>query len=203
MNQFLIGLTGGIGSGKSAAAERFAHHGICIVDADVASRVVVEPGQPALESIAEHFSSEILADDGSLDRAALRQVVFSDPKERAWLQSLLHPLITQYLREQIAAAASAYVVLVNPLLLETRQHSWCNRVLVIDVPEAIQVQRTMARDNNSREQVENIMRAQSERKQRLALADDVIENLSDPDTLHANVDSLHREYLELCQKHPE
>ena len=130
-------------------------------------------------------------------------MVFSDPKERAWLQSLLHPLITQYLREQIAAAASAYVVLVNPLLLETRQHSWCNRVLVIDVPEAIQVQRTMARDNNSQEQVENIMRAQSERKQRLALADDVIENLDDLDTLHANVDSIHREYLELCQKHPE
>lgn len=203
MTQFLIGLTGGIGSGKSAAAERFAHHGICIVDADVASRVVVEPGRPALESIAEHFSSDILASDGSLDRAALRQVVFSIPAERAWLQSLLHPLITQYLHEQIASAASVYVMLANPLLFETRQHSWCNRVLVIDVPEAVQMERTMARDKNSREQVENIMRAQSGRKQRLAQADDVIENVGNLEALNANVDRLHNQYLELCQKHPE
>jgi dephospho-CoA kinase len=202
MTKFLVGLTGGIGSGKSAAAERFAHHGIVCVDADIASRAVVEPGMPALQAIANHFGSHLVKADGSLDRTALRHLVFADDSKRRWLQGLLHPLISDYLREHIQAATSAYVILVNPLLFESRQNSWCNRVLVIDVPEALQITRTMSRDNNTREQVENIMRAQADRQQRLQAADDVIINDQDKSHLHAQVDQQHQRYLKLCQKHP-
>ena len=193
----LIGLTGGIGSGKSAAAERFAEHGIAIVDADIASRAVVEPGQPALALIAEHFGEDILQADGALDRAALRQLVFADPSQRKWLQSLLHPLISQYLREHIEAASSPYVLLVNPLLIESGQHVWCDRILVIDAPESLQLTRTMARDDNSKEQVENIMRAQAGREQRLGYADDTIINDADLATLQRRVDAMHERYLEI------
>lgn len=197
MQQLLIGLTGGIGSGKSAAADRFAQHNISIVDADIASRVVVEPGQPALQQIAQHFGPDILQADGSLDRAALRQKVFAEPAERHWLQNLLHPLISNYLREQIRNAASAYVILVNPLLIESQQHHWCERVLVVDVDEHLQLSRTMARDTNSKAQVENIMRAQASRQQRLAQATDVINNNQDLAHLHQQVDALHAIYLQL------
>ena len=195
---FLVGLTGGIGSGKSAAADRLVEHGIAVVDADIASRAVVEPGMPALGAIAEHFGAHLVGEAG-LDRAALRHIVFADEAERRWLQGLLHPLITDYLLEHIRAAASAYCVLVNPLLFETKQDSWCERVLVIDVPEALQIERTMARDDNTREQVENIMRAQAGRAQRLEAADDVIVNDGDLAKLHARVDAQHETYMKLCQ----
>ncbi len=201
MAQFLVGLTGGIGSGKSAAADHFSTHGVAVVDADVASRVVVEPGQPALSAIADHFGADILQADGSLDRAALRQKVFADAQQRQWLQQLLHPLISAYLREQISAAAAPYVLLVNPLLVESRQHHWCQRVLVIDAPESMQLSRTMARDNNSRQQVENIMRAQASREQRLAAADDVIVNDADLAQLHLKVDQQHQVYLSLSRRY--
>ena len=195
MPKYLVGLTGGIGSGKSAAADRFATHGVVIVDADLASRAVVEPGQPALERIAEHFGAEIIDADGRLDRAALRHRVFAEPSERRWLQNLLHPLISAYLREAIEAAASPYVILVNPLLFESQQHHWCQRVLLIDAPEDAQLTRTMARDQNTREQVENIMRAQASRAERQALADDVIVNDTDLENLYAQVDERHAFYL--------
>lgn len=202
MEHLLIGLTGGIGSGKSAAAERFAHHDIVIVDADLASRAVVEPGMPALAQIEQHFGAQILQPDGHLDRTALRHLVFGDADERRWLQNLLHPLISEHLREQIRNANSPYVVLVNPLLLESQQNNWCDRVLVVDVPENLQLQRTMARDANTREQVENIMRAQASREQRLSAADDVITNDQDLSHLNAQVDQHHVQYLELCQTQP-
>lgn len=202
MANMLIGLTGGIGSGKSAAADRFVAHGITVVDADLASRAVVEPGQPALAQIADHFGAQILRQDDSLDRTALRHLVFADAEQRQWLQSLLHPLISTYLKAQIDAATSAYVLLVNPLLIESRQHRWCDRVLVIDVPEALQISRTMDRDNNTREQVDNIMRAQASREQRLKAADDVIVNDQDPTHLHDQVDKQHAAYLKICQKQP-
>ncbi len=195
----LIGLTGGIGSGKSAAAEHFQTLGVIIVDADIASRAVVEPGQAALQDIAAHFGADILDASGALDRTALRHKVYADPAERAWLQGLLHPLINAYLKEHITASTSSYTLLVNPLLLETRQHTWCDRVLVIDVPEQIQLERTMARDNNTREQVENIMRAQAHREQRLAQAQDVIMNDGDLATLHRRVEKMHEQYLALYQ----
>jgi dephospho-CoA kinase len=202
MQKPLIGLTGGIGSGKSAAADHFAHLGITCVDADLASRAVVAPGQPALARIAEHFGADILLADGSLNRTKLRHLVFADPDERRWLQHLQHPLISQYLRERIEEAKSPYVILVNPLLIESRQDSWCDRVLVIDVPEDLQLSRTMARDDNSQEQVENIMRAQADRTQRLQAADDVIVNDQDLDHLHGEVEQQHKLYLKICQTQP-
>ncbi len=195
---FLIGLTGGIGSGKSAAADRFREHGITIVDADIASRAVVEPGQPALARIAEHFGAQILTADGTLDRTALRHRVFAEESERRWLQNLLHPLISAYLQNQITAATSPYVLLVNPLLFESGQHAWCDRVLVIDVAEEVQLSRTMARDTNTREQVENIMRAQASRDQRLDAADDIINNDKDLQHLYMQVDQQHARYLQIC-----
>ena len=195
---FVVGLTGGIGSGKSAAADRFAELNITVVDADIASRAVVEPGMPALLSIEEHFGSDILQADGYLDRTQLRHKVFADPNERKWLQNLLHPLINQYIKDKISASSSPYTVLVNPLLIESGQHVWCQRLLVIDVPTEVQIERTMARDNNTREQVENILNAQANRDTRLGLADDVISNERDLAHLHAEVDKLHDLYLSLA-----
>ena len=200
MRKYLVGLTGGIGSGKSAAAERFAAHGIACVDADIASRAVVEPGTTALSQIVDYFGQTMLNDDKHLNRSALRHVVFADTNKRQWLQQLLHPLITNYLKTHIAQASSAYVVLVNPLLIETRQNHWCDRVLVIDVPEALQLARTTTRDNNTPEQVQNIMRAQLDRKSRLEAADDIIVNDQSRSQLAQDVDHLHNIYEQLCQK---
>lgn len=199
MASFIIGLTGGIGSGKSAATERFAYHGIEIIDADLASRAVVEQGQPALDAIEQHFGKQILLPCGDLDRAALRQIVFAEPEQRKWLQGLLHPHINGYIKDGLTQANSPYVMLAHPLLFETRQHTWCQRALLIDIPEALQITRTMARDNNTQEQVENIMQAQATRQQRLALADDVIVNEETLQALHEAVDQLHLRYLDLCQ----
>ena len=199
----LVGLTGGIGSGKSAAADYFQTLGVDVVDADLASRAVVEPGQPALEKIAEHFGSNILDPHGQLDRAALRKKVFSDVAERKWLQQLLHPLINNYLVEQVNAAQSDYCLLVNPLLIESGQQQWCDIVVVVDVPVATQLSRTMARDDNTREQVQAIIDAQTSRDKRLNAADYVVTNDQDLGFLHDQIDTLHNDLLLRCRKHPE
>ena len=198
---FVIGITGGIGSGKTAVSDRFAELGIKVVDADVAARVVVEPGRPALDEIREHFGAETIRPDGSLDRAALRSKVFEDANERKWLETLLHPLINQHIREELASADSAYAVLVSPLMFETGQHRLTHRILVVDVPESVQLERTMARDANSEPQVRAIMAAQSSREARLELADDVIVNDRGLDVLDAEVNRLHERYLELARHH--
>lgn len=203
MKNWLVGLTGGIGSGKSAAADRFASHDVAVLDADLASRAVVAPGETALDTIAREFGRDILLADGALDRTKLRHIVFADENKRRWLQRLLHPLISEYLRRHIEQADSAYVILVNPLLIESKQAAWCHRILVIDAPISEQLSRTMARDNNTAEQVENIMRAQLPRDQRLAAADDVITNDGDLMHLYKLVDEQHARYLQLCQIHPE
>lgn len=191
----LVGLTGGIGSGKTAAADYFAELGIDVVDADLASRAVVEPGQSALDYIAEHFGPDILLSDGSLDRAKLRALVFAESGERKWLQNLLHPLISGYLQAQVAASTSPYCLLVNPLLLESGQGHWCDEIVVVDVPEAMQLERTMARDDNSRSQVESIMAAQMARPTRLQQASKIITNDKDLTHLHQQIDTLHEELL--------
>ena len=201
--RMLIGLTGGIGSGKSAAAEHFQTLGIDVVDADLASRAVVEAGQPALAEIAEHFGADILDDHGRLDRAALRSKVFSDVAERKWLQNLLHPLINNYLVEQVANAQSDYCLLVNPLLIESDQQRWCDVVVVVDVAVATQINRTMARDDNTREQVEAIIDAQASRERRLEAADYVVTNDQDLDFLRSQINILHSNLLQRCQTHPE
>ena len=200
MSQWTVGLTGGIGSGKSAVSERFAKLGIVIVDADIASRVVVEPGRPALAAIAEHFGADILTSEGVLDRAALRARVFADTSERRWLEALLHPKINEYIRTQLEAADSPYAILAHPLLIETGQTRICNRVLVVDVPESVQIERTMTRDGNSEAQVRAILAAQSPRADRLKAADDIIVNNQDLGHLDSEVLRLHRLYLDLAPK---
>jgi len=196
-NKLIIGLTGGIGSGKSAVSERFRATGIKVVDADYASRVVVEKGQPALDKIAEHFGADILQADGTLDRAKLREKIFAAAEERKWLESLLHPLINAYIFSELASASTAYAILENPLLFETGQSERCNRILVVDVPVEVQVQRVMARDNNPEAQVRAIIDAQISREDRLARADDVIVNDKDLKHLDDETARLHAQYLEL------
>jgi dephospho-CoA kinase len=195
---FVVGITGGIGSGKTAVSDRFRALGIKVVDADVASREVVKPGMPALDEIRRHFGDGVIAADGTLDRAALRTRVFSKPEERKWLERLLHPAINAWLRRELETAESPYAVLVSPLLFETTQRSYTHRVLVVDVPEDVQLARTMARDNNSEAQVKAIMAAQASRQDRLARADDVIVNNGGLEALDQAVATLHRKYLELA-----
>jgi dephospho-CoA kinase len=194
----VIGVTGGIGSGKSAVTRLFEALGITVVDADLAARVIVEPGKPALTEIADHFGSDILQQDGALDRAALRARVFADPEERLWLEQLTHPLIGKEILDQITASEGAYTILSSPLLLETSQKDLVNCVLVVDVPESIQLERTMTRDNNDREQVKRIMAAQMQRKDRLKLADKRIDNSASLEELKQAVETLHREFLEMA-----
>ena len=173
---FIVGLTGGIGSGKTAVSDHLQSLGIDIVDADIASRTVVEPGQPALAKIAEHFGDDILLADQSLDRAALRQKIFSNPDDKQWLEALLHPLIAEEISYQLAKAQSPYAIFVSPLLLEAGQDAICDRILVVDVPEELQIARTTTRDNNDEAQVKRIIASQASRQQRLEKADDIIEN---------------------------
>lgn len=193
---FIIGITGGIGSGKSAVTERFEQHAVTVVDADLAARVIVEPGKPALASIAEHFGADIIGSDGNLDRAALRQKVFSDEKDRLWLEQLTHPLIGQEILDQITESRSAYTILSSPLLLETSQKALVNTVLVVDVPEDIQLQRSMARDGNDEAQIKRIMAAQMPRQERLALADIVVDNSGPLEALDGRVQELHGRFLQ-------
>lgn len=195
----IIGITGGIGSGKTAATDAFAALGITVVDADLVSRQVVQPGKPALNAIATHFGNDILLDDGSLNRNALRELIFHEPASKQWLEKLLHPLIRQEIVTQLQRSESAYTLLSSPLLLETDQQTLCNRVLVIDAPEALQLERTLARDNSSADTIKAIMASQFSRQQRLDRANDVIVNDGDLAALHEAVHVLHKTYLDLSK----
>ena len=196
---FIIGITGGIGSGKSAVTDFLQQQGVTVIDADVAARAVVEPGQPALNDIVEHFGIDILLANGQLNRRALRQIIFKDCNEKEWLEKRLHPKINQLLRRQLKEASSSYVVLVSPLLIETTQHTLVNRILVVDVPETVQLQRSMARDDMTQEQAKRIINSQTSRTKRLTMADDIIENTGTLDDLHRAVNTLHQRYLTLAQ----
>ncbi|MGI3129821.1 dephospho-CoA kinase [Halopseudomonas pachastrellae] len=197
----IIGLTGGIGSGKTAAANRFAAaHGIHVVDADQKSRVVVEPGRPALAHIVDRFGDAMLLDDGTLNRAALRETVFAAPEQRQWLEQLLHPLIRDEIITDLRSATSPYALLVSPLLVESGQNRLTSRVIVVDVPEAMQLARTVQRDAVPEAQVRAIMQAQAQREERLRHADDILTNNSDLAALHAQVDALHTRYLQLLER---
>ena len=195
----IIGLTGGIGSGKSAAGDCFRHLGIKVVDADQASRKVVEPGAPALADIAEHFGDEMILSDGHMDRAAMRQRIFTNPDDKQWLEQLLHPLINRWIRDELATAPGPYAVLESPLLLEIGQHSYVDRVAVVDVPEEVQLERACARDGNTREQIEAIIHSQLPRQQRLDRADDVIDNSGSLQHLMEEIRRLHSKYLTLAE----
>lgn len=191
----IVGVTGGIGSGKSAVTQRFEQRRITVVDADLAARVIVEPGRPALAEIAAHFGRDVIMPGGGLDRAALRQRVFADDGERLWLEQLTHPLIGEEILAQLQASRSPYSILSSPLLLETSQKELTDCVVVVDVPEEVQLQRTMARDANDEQQVRRIMAAQMKREERLLQADIVIDNSRSLAELDTVVEELHKEFL--------
>ena len=197
--QLVVGITGGIGSGKSAVTDYLETKGITVVDADKVARVVVEPGTSGLAAIAEHFGGDILLPDGTLDRAALRKIVFDEPDERKVLEGITHPRIREEIARQLSEAGSPYVVLASPLLLESGQSSFADYVVVVDVPESVQLSRTMTRDDNSEQLVKSIMAVQLDRETRLARADTSISNEGTLEELHTRVDALHTDLLRRAQ----
>ena len=195
-----IGLTGGIASGKTTVSDHFASLGVPVIDADVNARTVVEPGRPALKSLLETFGSAVINADGTLDRAALREIVFQDAAAREKLESILHPAIralSEAQTEQHAAEGAPYLIHAVPLLVETNQAPRFDRVVVVDVPVELQIERVMARDHCDRAHAESIIRTQASRAQRLRVATDVIENTGTTDALRLQVEQLHKLFLAL------
>ena len=197
---YRVGLTGGIASGKSTAAKFFGALGVPILDSDQVARDVVEPGQPPLERLVERFGPKILTADGHLDRPALRDIVFSDPKARTDLEALTHPAIDAAMEARSAAAGGPYQILVIPLLVEKNLAAHVDRVLVVDCDEELQMRRLRDRDGSTPEQVEAILKAQAPRAARLKAADDVIHNDTDMSAVRDQVAALHARYLELAAR---
>ena len=195
----IIGLTGGIGSGKSVASDKFKSLGVAVVDADVASRTVVEPGKPALKEIQDHFGSGIITAEGKLDRNNLREIIATDPEERKWLESVTHPKIGEQITKEISESTSVYTLFVAPLLLETNSQEMCSRVVVVDVPKDVQIRRTAKRDKVSPNQVEQMVAAQMEREKRLEKADDVLLNSGTIEDLEKQVEELHKKYIQMVE----
>ncbi|MFA0322896.1 dephospho-CoA kinase [Vibrio splendidus] len=192
----IIGLSGGIASGKTTVANLFNEHfNIDIVDADIVAREVVAVGSDGLKQITDHFGEAILLEDGALNRSKLRELIFSDPTEKQWLNDLLHPMIRNKIDSDLSKVTSPYGLLVAPLLVENQMQSMADRVLIVDVPTEVQIERTMSRDNVSREQVASILKSQASREQRLAVADDVIKNHTKNQKLLLQITDLHQKYL--------
>jgi dephospho-CoA kinase len=198
-----IGLTGGIASGKSTVTQRFAELGIPVIDADMASRTVVEPGTSGLAQVVKRFGPQIVDAAGQLDRRALRNLIFNDPTARKALDGILHPLIRVEMEREAALAKGPYVVMAIPLLVEGGEpHQRVDRVLVVDTDETLQIQRVQARDGTSIEQARAILASQASRAARLAAADDVLANTGSVAELRQAVDRLHEQYLQLSQSAP-
>lgn len=195
---FTVALTGAIASGKSEVERRFAARGVDIIDADLVAREVIAVGTPGLAQIVAAFGSAVLGADGALDRKAMRERVFADASARHRLESIIHPLVRTTLQERAAHVRSAYGMLVIPLFVESGEYHWVDRVLVVDVPRATQIRRLLARDGITEELAEAMLDAQASREQRLAVADDVIDNGTDLVALDAAVEVLHRRYLQLA-----
>ncbi|MFQ3237499.1 MAG: dephospho-CoA kinase [Paraglaciecola sp.] len=198
MSQFVVGLSGGIGSGKTTISNMFAKLGVQIIDADVIARQVVQPKSPALESIIDRFGPELLDDDGNLDRRKLRDIVFSQPQAKKWLNALLHPLIRQQMQQQTDQAKSIYCILSVPLLVENKSYKNVDRVVIVDVPENLQLKRSISRDGASEAQINAILASQATRQQRIEVADDVIDNSGDEEALLAQVNRLHKRYVHMA-----
>jgi dephospho-CoA kinase len=197
---FRVALSGGIASGKSTVANLFAAHGVPLIDTDLIAREVVEPGQPALTAVAQVFGSDVLDPDGRLDRRRLRDIIFNDATARTRLEAILHPAIRAEMDRQSVAAAQAgpYQVLVIPLLAEGGRREHVDRVLVVDAPETVQVERLIKRDAVTREQAEASLRAQAQRATRLSIADDVVTNTGRVEDLREQVAALHERYVKLA-----
>jgi dephospho-CoA kinase len=200
MSGYIVGLTGGIGSGKTTVADLFHELGVQSVDADLVAREVVLPGEPALDAIVSHFGNGILQHNGQLDRAALRARIFADAAEKQWLNQLLHPLIRQRLLLQLQDCSSAYALLIAPLLLENQLQTYTDRVLVVDVPAELQLSRTMLRDQVAKEQVQSILNSQISRPERLRLADDVLLNTVPVSQLKPQIQQLHASYQQFAKE---
>ena len=197
---FTVGVTGGIGSGKSSAADRFRQLGVPVIDADVVARQIVEPGMPALQEIINTFGESVANDRGELDRAALRKIIFSDSSRKSQLEAILHPRIYDEILRLLSELSTPYAIVVIPLLAESKREYRLDRILVIDVPSDVQISRVTTRDGQSTEEVERIISSQASRYSRLAIADDVIENIGSKDDLYERVDAMHLTYLEYARK---
>lgn len=197
---FVVALTGGIASGKTLISDEFAKLGVPVIDTDVIAHEIVEPAQPALTEIEHQFGQHVIDENGQLNRSKLREIIFSDPDARKNLESILHPRIRQEVNKAIEGLASAYCILVIPLLVEGGAYPNVNRILVVDVEPETQISRLMARDNCSRELAEKALAAQASREQRLQIADDVLGNSGSPSQTRRKVAQLHRKYLEISAK---
>lgn len=196
-NKYIVGLSGGIGSGKTSVSNLFARYGIDIIDADVVARTVVEPGTEGLIALIKKFSKSIISKDGTLDRGKLRQIAFADEASKEALNNILHPIIREKMLNQLKSSKSIYCVLVAPLLFENGLQKLTDSTLVVDVSEQQQLARTLLRDGGQKETIENIIAAQIERDQRCKMADDIIDNSGDMHSLEESVIRLHKKYLEL------
>ncbi|GGD64757.1 dephospho-CoA kinase [Lacimicrobium alkaliphilum] len=199
MSHLLVGLTGGIGSGKTRVSDMFAKLGVSVIDADILARDLVAPGMPALRAIEEKFGKHILDNSGMLNRRELREKVFSDPEQKHWLDNLLHPLIRQELVKQGKEAPSEYAILAVPLLVENQLNKLVDRTLVVDAEPQQQLKRVINRDDVSEEHVQSIISHQASRTERLAIADDVIDNNGELSQLQPQVQKLHEKYLKLAK----
>jgi dephospho-CoA kinase len=205
MSKYVVGISGGIGSGKTTVTDLFAKYAIKVIDADVIAREIVEPGTPALKAIIDKFGQSVLdssggSSSGTLDRAKLRTLVFNNSEVKSWLNQLLHPAIREQMLLQTKQAESAYCLLSVPLLVENKLYQHVDRVVIVDVHEQTQLQRTLLRDKTNEQQIRAIMRAQATRQQRLAVADDVIDNNGKADDLTEKVTQLHKHYLQLAKQ---
>lgn len=203
---YIVGLTGGIGSGKSTVANLFAALGVPVVDADIVARQLVEKGSPLLTQITAHFGTQVLTETGELNRAVLRNLIFHDETEKNWLNALLHPAIREEMLAQLERQTAPYVLFVVPLLIENKLNTLCDRVLVIDVKPETQLARASQRDKNNIQLIQQIMNAQVSRDTRLKYADDIINNddelVEKGNVLRQNVLKLHRTYLRLAKEKP-
>ena len=196
----IVGLTGGIGSGKSAAANFFQNEGITVIDADHLAREVIEQDTPGFKSIVDYFGSDVIGDDGSVDRDKLRKVVFDNNEKKKVLESITHPLVGELMAKKIATAKSPYSIIMVPLIFETNTMSAYDRILVIDCDPALQLKRATSRDNNSDELIQKIIDSQCSREQRLSIANDVIPNNDSLKNLESRSIVMHKFYLGLCKK---
>lgn len=198
----IVGLTGGIGSGKTAASNCFAHHGIKVIDADVIAREALAKDSPLLKAVYNHFGNKLANTDGSLDRAALRERIFSHPDDKRWLEKKIHPYVREKIVAGIQSCQDAYLILSSPLLIESHQDQLVDRILVVDVPESVQIERTCQRDGNSHTLVQAIMQTQISRKERLAKADDILDNSQGLEALEKAVSCWHAFYRQLARSRP-
>lgn len=198
--KLIVGITGGIGSGKTSATNIFAQLGINIIDTDVLARAALTQGSPLLSEVFNYFGEGFKRSDGSLNRAALREEIFNSSASKAWLEALIHPWVKEQTKKRLidASSTSPYVILVSPLLIEAGQLELINRLLIVDINPDEQLERTALRDNTSREQVAKIMQQQLDRSKRLSLADDILDNSKDLIHLEKQVRDLHDKYLHLA-----